>query len=198
VLAQYADVVVQPQPSVLDVEGEASTNDLKVELEGDAFGKASSSTGNLELGKERKFSVSTDAERLSIEVDDDDNLPKLTVSSAAQKLSEGIISYPDGNGTKTERHFEGLLVVCGVDITVLDGEDVDLASVFRLANAMMVTEPVVDWKSSSRRGEQGSHLAVQNTHHRDLVPAVRQFSTRINQGKITDGDLERDSFFRLR
>jgi hypothetical protein len=141
VLAQDTDVVVQPQPSVLDVEGEGSTDDLEVELEGDAFGKASSSTGNLELGKEREFSVSTDAERLSIEVDDDDDLPKLTVSSAAQKLSEGIISYPDGNGTKTERHFEGLLVVCGVDITVLDGEDVDLASVSRLANAMMVTEP---------------------------------------------------------
>jgi hypothetical protein len=86
---------------------------------------------------------------------------------------EDIISYPDGDGTKTERHFVGLLVVRGVDITVLDGEDVDLFSAFRMANAMMITEPVVDWKNSSCHGEQCSRLAVQNTHHRDLVPVSR-------------------------
>jgi len=182
VLAQDTDVVVQPQPFVLDVECEGSTDHLKVELEGDAVLKASSSTGNLELGKERKLSVDTDADGPSCEVDDDDDLQKSTVSSAAQRLLEDI-SYPDGDGTKVERHFVGLLVVRGVDITVLDGEDVDLASVSRLANAMMVTEPVVDWKSSSRRGERGSHLTVQNTHHRDLVPGVRQFNIRIDQKK---------------
>jgi hypothetical protein len=111
VLAQDGDVVVQPQPFVLYVESEGSTDDLEVELEGDAVSKASASTGNLELGKEGKFSVNADGDGFLGEVDDDDDLPKSAVSRAAQKPSEGIISYPDGNGTKMERHFVGLGVV---------------------------------------------------------------------------------------
>jgi hypothetical protein len=84
VLAQDTDVVVQPQPFVLDGEREGSADDLEVEREGDTFIEASGSTADLELGKERNFSISTDAEGLGVEVENDDDLVRSTVSSAAQ------------------------------------------------------------------------------------------------------------------
>jgi hypothetical protein len=85
VRAHDTDVVVQPQPFVSDGERESSADDLEVELEGDAHIKASASAADPELGKEGYFPISTDVEGLLFEVEDDDDLPKSTVSSAAQK-----------------------------------------------------------------------------------------------------------------
>jgi hypothetical protein len=87
VLAQDADVVVQPQPFVLYVESEGSTDDLEAELDGDTVIKASGSTADLELGKEGKFCVNANGDGFLGKVDDDDDLPKVAVSSAAQKAS---------------------------------------------------------------------------------------------------------------
>jgi hypothetical protein len=87
VLAQNGDVVVQPQPFVLDVESEGSTDDLEAELDGDTVIKASGSTADLELGKEGKFCVNANGDGFLGKVDDDDDLPKVAVSSAAQKVS---------------------------------------------------------------------------------------------------------------
>jgi len=124
VLAHDTDVVVQPQPFVLDGERESSADDLEVELEGDTFIKASASTAEPDLGKEGSFPKSTDAEGLLGKVENDNE--------------------PDVHGTNTENHFVGLLGFRRVDIAVLDGEDVDSVSVFQIANAMMVTEPLLD------------------------------------------------------
>jgi hypothetical protein len=83
---------------------------------------------------------------------------------------------------------------------VLDGEDMDGVAIFRVRNLMMVTEPMVDWKSSKRRNEQGSHISARNTHCRDLVQPVNgQMGTRKGQEGMTHGDLVlREPFFRLR
>ena len=81
VLAHDTDVVVQPQPFVLDGERESSADDLEVELEGDTFIKASASTAEPDLGKEGSFPKSTDAEGLLGKVENDNELPTLVVSS---------------------------------------------------------------------------------------------------------------------
>jgi hypothetical protein len=92
VLAQDGDVVVQPQPFVLDVESEGSTDDLEVELEGDTVFEASGCTADLELGKEGKFCVNADGDGFLGKVDDDDDLPKVAVSSAARKKRRKVLS----------------------------------------------------------------------------------------------------------
>ena len=84
VLAQDSDVVVHPQPPTLDGERESSADDLQVKLQSDTLIIASASARDRELGKERKFSVNSDGEGLISEVDDDDDLPKLDVSTLAQ------------------------------------------------------------------------------------------------------------------
>jgi hypothetical protein len=85
---------VQPQPFVLDGERESSADDLEVEREGDTFIEASASTADLELGKERELSVSTDAEGLSFEIENDDDLPKIDCKQHGAKPSAGIIGLP--------------------------------------------------------------------------------------------------------
>jgi hypothetical protein len=87
VLTQNGDVVVDPQPPILNVERESSTDDRQVKLEGDTLIISSASARDRELGKERKFSVNSDGDGLMNGVDDDDDLPKMAVSSLAQNLS---------------------------------------------------------------------------------------------------------------
>lgn len=77
-LAQDSGIVVQPRPSVLDVELERSIDDQTVV-------KGSGSASELDLGEEWKFPVGTDGERLLGEDDDDDELQQLDASGLAQK-----------------------------------------------------------------------------------------------------------------
>jgi hypothetical protein len=73
---------------------------------------------------------------------------------------------------------------------VLHGEHMDIVAIHS-ANLMVAIKPLVDWKNSSRRGEQGSHLAVENTHHRDLVSSAGgQVKTQKDQEKMTHEDLQ--------
>ena len=53
---------------------------------------------------------------------------------------------------------------------MLNGEDMDIVAIHSV-NLMVATKPLSHWKNLGRRGKRGSHLAEQNTHHRDLVPA---------------------------
>ena len=83
-LAQDFDVVVHPQPPTLDGERESSADDLQVKLQSGTLIIASASARDRELGKERKFSVNSNGKGLMGEVDDDDDLSKLAVSTLAQ------------------------------------------------------------------------------------------------------------------
>ena len=85
VLAQDGDVVVHPQPSVLDVERERSCGGRQVELDGDTLIVDSHRAPEPELGKERKFSISTDIEGPGRGVRNDDDLSKMVVSNRAQE-----------------------------------------------------------------------------------------------------------------
>jgi hypothetical protein len=84
VIAQDFDVAVHPQPPILDGEREASTNDRQVKAEGDTLIIASASARDRELGKVRNFSINSDGEGLLSEVDDDEHLQKMAVSTPAQ------------------------------------------------------------------------------------------------------------------
>ena len=85
-LAQDRDVEVQPQPFILGgVQPELPTDDLQVGFEVDATIKASTSTCDPELGKDRNLAIDGgDIEPLS-EVDLDDDLPELTISTLVQR-----------------------------------------------------------------------------------------------------------------
>ena len=79
----------------------------------------------------------------------------------------------DCDGTKAERYFEVLGgATLAEHITMLYGEDVDFFAIgsFFVLNAMVLSEPSINWKNPSCRGEQGSHLAAWNTHGQKLIP----------------------------
>ena len=84
VLAQDSDVVVHPQPPILDVERESPADDRQVNLHSDTLIIASASARDRELGKERKFSINSDGDGLMDGVDHDEDLPKFAVSILAQ------------------------------------------------------------------------------------------------------------------
>ena len=82
-----------------------------------------------------------------------------------------ITNYRDGDGSKLETYFVGIPgVPFAVYIAMLGGEDMDLFSFSTFRNVMVAIEPLADWNSSGH-DEQGSQLAVRNTHYRNLVPA---------------------------
>ena len=169
-LAQDGYVVVHPHPPVLDIERESSFDDPQVDRDGDTI-IAPVSASDLELGKERKFSISTDIEGLVSWVSDDDDLPKPVVSDWAQEHRH-IQNYRDGEGPKDETYFVGLPdVTFAVYIAVLGGEDMNVFSICTFRNLVVAIEPLADWNSSGYCDEQGSCLAVRNTHCLDLVPA---------------------------
>ena len=179
---------MQPQPSVLDVEPELPTNDRQVEVQSDTILKVSGSACDLELGNERNLAINGDGEGPCREVDVDDNLPKLSVSSPVQKA---IKNYPDSDGTKTETDFVGFggVLLWAVHITNLHRKDVDFSAIGTFLYAMMLVEPLVNWKNPSYRGEQDSLLTARDIYRQEPLSqrVSGHIKTQDNQEKMTHG-----------
>jgi hypothetical protein len=72
--AEDLDLVVQPQPSILDVERKRSTDDRDIELDGDTVREVSACTSDLDFRKEGNTGPNSDGEGLLLEVELYDDL----------------------------------------------------------------------------------------------------------------------------